>query len=383
VYLWRSLAVGVLVLVVVGGCSTDSEVSTAPTASPSATGPVSASDEPTIVSPTSAAPTEPPTVTIAVAGDVHFEGVLRERLDDPASALLTATAALAEADLAIVNLETSVGVGGRREPGKRYTFQAPPTAFKALAASGIDVVTMANNHALDFGRTPLPATFRAIRAARSHRPSLAVVGLGKNAEAAFRPAIVERKGVSVAVLGASTAGSDPTADSTAQWPATDTRAGTADAIDPRRLLRAVRQANRDADIVVVFMHWGMQGESCADDVQRTLAARLVRSGADIVVGSHSHTLQGDGRLGRGYVAYGLGNYVWYTPGSSPTGVLTLSTRPPTDPAHPAAHARVTRAVWSPALIGTDGLPTPAIAPEREDFANDRARLRACSDLRSP
>ena len=104
-------------------------------------------------------------MTIAVAGDVHFEGVLRDRLDDPATALAPATKTLAAADVAIVNLETSVGTGGRPEPGKRYTFQAPPTAFEALAAAGIDVATMANNHALDYGRDPLPGTFAAIDAA--------------------------------------------------------------------------------------------------------------------------------------------------------------------------------------------------------------------------
>ncbi len=104
-------------------------------------------------------------MTIAVAGDIHFEGVLRQRLDNPATALSPATSTLAAADVAMVNLETSIGFGGRPEPGKRYTFQAPPRAFAALAAAGIDVATMANNHALDFGRAPLPGTFDAIDAA--------------------------------------------------------------------------------------------------------------------------------------------------------------------------------------------------------------------------
>ena len=108
-------------------------------------------------------------------------------------------------------------------------------------------------------------------------------------------------------------------------------AGTADAIDPARLLRAVAQADRSADVVVVYMHWGIQGEQCPSDGQRSLAANVINAGADIVVGSHAHRLQGDGRVGRGYVAYGLGNYAWYTQSSeatSVTGVLTLTVRPP-------------------------------------------------------
>ena len=102
-------------------------------------------------------------MTIAVAGDIHFEGVLRDRLDDPATALAPATATLAAADIAIVNLET---VGGERWPprtGKRFTFQAPPSASTALAAAGIDVATMANNHALDYGQDA------AARHVRGHR----------------------------------------------------------------------------------------------------------------------------------------------------------------------------------------------------------------------
>ena len=325
----------------------------------------------------------PAPLTIAVAGDIHFEGVLRDRLDNPATALSRATATLAAADVAIVNLETSVGTGGRPEPGKRYAFQAPPSAFTALSASGIDVASMANNHALDFGRGPLPATFEAIDAAMLADPPLAVIGMGRNTDDAFRPARLDVDGTVVATIGATAADEDPTADPTGQWAATDSSAGTADAIDPTRLLRAVEEADRSADVVVVYMHWGVQGEGCPSGAQRSLAADLVDTGADIVVGSHTHQLQGDGRLGDGYVAYGLGNYAWYTQGSaaatSVTGVLTLTVQPP-----PSRNGRaaVTDAVWEPARIGADGLPTPMARPAATRFDADRGTLRACADLAS-
>ncbi|WP_426244676.1 CapA family protein [Nocardioides sp. LHG3406-4] len=353
----------------------------------SSEGPAPGSSEPP--SATSLTPTPDPTpggspapaqspLTIAVAGDIHFEGVLRDRLEEPATALSPATASLAAADLAIVNLETSVGAGGRPEPGKRYPFQAPPAAFTALAEAGIDVATMANNHALDFGREPLPGTFAAIEDARAADPPLAVVGIGRDARQAFRPARTEVGGSIVATIGATVADADPTADPTGAWAATADSPGTADAIDPARLLRAVKRADRSADVVVVYMHWGVQGDRCPSDAQRSLAADLVETGADIVVGSHTHRLQGDGRLGRGYVAYGLGNYAWYTQSSeatSVTGVLTLTVQPAPSP---AGRARVTDAGWEPARIGTDGLPSPVPGTTAAGFDADLAALRACA-----
>lgn len=328
--------------------------------------------------PADVAPSEttPPSATnpprplrIAIAGDVHFEGTLRSRLDDPATALAPVTGPLRNADLALVNLETSVGSGGSPDPTKRFTFRAPSTAFEALAQAGVDVATMANNHALDYGRAALGSTFEAIDAA-----PLAVVGIGRDIDEAFAPALSEIRGTTVATIGATLASTDPTADPTGRWAATTDLPGTADAVDPRRLLRAVQEADDDADVVVVYLHWGIQGESCPTGGQRTLAADLVEAGADIIVGSHAHQLQGDVRLGRGYVAYGLGNYVWYTP-TETTGVLTLTVRPPLEP---AGRARVVDRAWASARIGSDGLPRPLRGQAAADFEDDLAALRACA-----
>jgi hypothetical protein len=314
-------------------------------------------------------------VRIAVAGDVHFEGVLAERLEDPGTALAPAATVLAAADVAIVNLETSVGTGGRPEPGKRFTFSAGPAAFAAVAAAGIDVASMANNHALDHGRARLPSTLRAARSAADADPPLVVVGIGRDADEAFRPALTDVRGTRVATLAASVADQDPTADPTGHWAAGEHRSGVADAIAPGRLLAAVRRADRDADVVVAYLHWGVQGERCPSADQRSLADRLVEAGADLVVGTHAHRLQGDGHLGRGYVAYGLGNFAWYSPG--PTGVLTLTVQPPPQR---SGRAAVVRSDWWPAAIGPDGLAAPVGAGAAADFMADRGALAACAGL---
>ena len=135
-----------------------------------------------------------------------------------------------------------------------------------------------------------------------------------------------------------------------------------------------------ADVVVVYLHWGVQGQRCPSDDQRTLAASLTDAGADVVVGSHAHRLQADGRLDDGYVAYGLGNFAWYSPGdatTSRTGVLHLTVRPRTDGPRPPS---VVRAGWTPLRIGTDGLPATPAPGDTSDFRADRESLRACSGL---
>jgi 2',3'-cyclic-nucleotide 2'-phosphodiesterase (5'-nucleotidase family) len=320
-------------------------------------------------------PGRPAPVTIALAGDVHFEGVLRDRLIDPTTALGPASAQLAAADLAIVNLETSLGTGGSPDPSKRFTFTAGPEALTALSSAGVDVATMANNHALDFGRERLPTTLRAIAGARRAEPPLDVIGIGRDADEAFAPAFTETGGTTVATVTASLADQDPTADPTGEWAAGDDIAGIADAIDPTRLLAAVRRADRLADVVVAYLHWGVQGDACPSADQRGIAERLVAAGADVVAGTHAHRLQGDGPLGAGYVAYGLGNFAWYSPG--PTGILTLTVRPPREP---SGRAEVTRSQWWAGEIGVDGLPRPVDGQAAAASEANRSELRSCAGL---
>jgi poly-gamma-glutamate synthesis protein (capsule biosynthesis protein) len=352
------------------GNAPDADVRSGASASPT-TGPSS----PTAPAPVDATITpEPRPITIAFAGDVHFEGSLRALLDDPPSALAPIAPELSAADLTIVNLETSIGNGGRPEP-KRFTFQAPPTAFEALAAAGVDVVTMANNHAGDYGRDGIRQALDAA-AAQSANNSLSVIGIGNTVDDAFAPASFEIDRTTVAVLGASAADDDPTADPSGHLAANDAEPGTADAIDPTRLIHAVERANTESDVVVVYLHWGVQGQSCPSDTQTALARAIAGAGADIVIGSHAHRLQGAGLLDETFVAYGLGNYVWYTQASAATtttGVLTVT----------VDGGEVVDQEWAPAVIGPDGLPHAVGGAQADRMAEDFAQLARCADLELP
>ncbi|RIQ20315.1 CapA family protein [Jiangella rhizosphaerae] len=364
------VAAALAVAVLVTGCASGSGGDGLPAADSPPAGPTP-SPSPT-PSPTPTPTPTPDPVTLAFAGDIHFEGALRARLDDPATALAPVAAQLGAADLTVVNLETSVGNSGTPEPGKRFTFQAPPTALTALQAAGVDVVTMANNHAMDFGPDGLADTL----AARTSAPGLDVVGVGADLAEAFAPAIRDVGGTAVAVIGANVP-DDPGADPTAHWAATGTTAGVATALDPAPLLDAIARARTQAgaDVVVVYLHWGVQGESCPSPSQTALAATLAGH-ADVVVGSHTHRLQGTGLAPATdtYVAYGLGNFVWYTQGSaatSTTGLLTLTVEDGT----------VTAESWAPARIGADGLPVFATGDAAGAMTAGRAALRECTDLR--
>ncbi|MFD3457299.1 CapA family protein [Streptomyces sp. NPDC058691] len=311
-----------------------------------------------------ARPREPAgTVTLAFAGDVHFTQRTAARLGvDPALGPLSPV--LSAADFAMVNLESAITTRGTPEP-KLYHFRTPPQALDALRRSGIDAVTMANNHAVDYGPQGLADTIAA-----AHAAPIPVVGIGANDTEAYRPYVTKVNGVRLAVLAASQI-QDLT---NAEFPAGPERPGIASALDRPRLVSAVRAARARADVVVVYLHWGTEGQSCPGPEQRSIAADLSAAGATAVVGTHAHVMLGSGMLGPTYVAYGLGNFLWY--GSSPyphsdeTGVTTLT----------VTHGTVTAAAFTPALVDGHGVPEPQTGTAAQRIGARYKQLRQCTGL---
>lgn len=309
----------------------------------------------------------PGEITVAFGGDIHFERKIGARLAaDPTTALGPyATNVLSSADLAVVNLETAVTAGGVAE-SKEYLFRAPAQAFPALQAAGVDVATMANNHALDYGRTGLADTLQAARDA-----SFPVVGLGLDDAHAYRPYRVTIKGKRIAVLGATSVMDEPML---AGWMAGPGRPGVASGLDMPRLTRAVRAAARSADIVILYLHWGEERTSCPTAAQQQLTEAVIGAGADVIVGAHAHRLQGSGWHHRGaYVDYGLGNFVFYAEGkreSTESGILILTLSTDTAPG-----GSVTKSDWAPARI-RGGIPA---VPSARDGAHITARKEAARE----
>jgi poly-gamma-glutamate capsule biosynthesis protein CapA/YwtB (metallophosphatase superfamily) len=310
------------------------------------------------------------TVTLAFAGDMHFELQLAALLDHPRGALGPITRALGAADVTMVNLESAITERGTPEakeledPDNRYYFRTSPAALDVLAAAGVDVVTMANNHGADYGPVGLDDTLRAIRNSPVH-----VVGIGANRSAAFTPYRVTIRDTSFAFFGADASFRE---GSSSVWAAGPQTAGLAAAhpARPQELLDAVHAASRQDDVVVVYMHWGEELQGCPTTQQHITAQALARAGADIVVGSHAHVLLGAGWLDHTYVDYGLGNFLWYHNEEPETGVLRLTVR----------DGEVVGDSWVPARIHTHGRPHPVTGSARTAAIAHWRSLRACTGL---
>jgi hypothetical protein len=331
-----------------------------------ATRPTTTSGRPTTTAPERAGSTREPTgepVTLAFGGDIHFEGAIESRLAaNPATALGPVAGLLRRADLAVVNLETAITEGGTPAP-KEFTFRAPPSALTALKHAGVDVATMANNHGQDYGVAGLRDSLTAAKAAR-----FPVIGIGRDADEAFRPYRVTIGGQRIAVLGATQVLDSSLA---AAWTAGEDKPGLASAYEEERLLAAVRAARAQADTVILHLHWGRELERCPIDRQRALAPKLVAAGADVIVGSHAHILLGGGYLRGAYVHYGLGNFVFYARGglTAQSGVLLLTMR----------GRAVTDSRWVPAVI-SGGIPIPLEGAAATRAVASWRSLRACTGL---
>jgi poly-gamma-glutamate capsule biosynthesis protein CapA/YwtB (metallophosphatase superfamily) len=291
---------------------------------------------------------------------VNFEDRTAILLKDPATAFGPISAVLQQADFAALNLETSVTRRGTPQP-KTYHFRTTPAAFTAIRNAGVNLVTMANNHVEDYGQIGLDDTIAAAKAS-----GLPYIGIGPNAATAWAPYVATIKDTKVAFIGVS-----QVAQLASSWVATNSRAGEANAINLRRTLNAIRAAKRLASVVVVFMHWGTEGQSSPDSNQLALAPQLAAAGATIIVGSHAHVLQGSGWLHNTFVAYGMGNFLWWEHSySTATGVLELT-----------LHAnRPLTARFIPAVVSNSGQPIPLTGAAAQQAERHYASLRSSAQL---
>jgi poly-gamma-glutamate synthesis protein (capsule biosynthesis protein) len=313
----------------------------------------------------SAAPSVSPggDVTLAFAGDVHFmERTATLLSKDPSTTFGPVAQVLSSADVAMVNLETAVTTRGTPEP-KQFHFRAPASAFDSVKSAGVDVVTIANNHSLDYGQVGLTDTLDNAKQA-----GFPAIGAGRTAAEAYAPWITTVKGTKIAFLAFS-----QIHELEYTWAAKDNRPGVAMAVDLARASAAVAAARKVADVVVVYVHWGQEGNSCPTAEMRTFATKMADAGATIVLGTHAHLLLGDGWLGRTYVDYGLGNFLWWYDDafSNDTGILKITLR----------DKAVVGSVLVPAVISrTTGQPLPVDGAEATRIGKKFADLRKCTGL---
>jgi poly-gamma-glutamate synthesis protein (capsule biosynthesis protein) len=261
-----------------------------------------------------------PTIRLAAVGDVNFDRAPADILlttGDASYAFSRVKHIFDAADYTVANLETSLGDVG--EPAaKRYTFQSPPEAAGAIAAGGIDLVSLANNHALDYGPEALLQGIDLLNEA-----GVATIGGGADDNAAHAPHIADIGGLRVAFLGYVHVPIEAVTNfDTQSWTATADAPGLAWA-DPARVRADVAAIRPEVDLVVVVLHSGYEYIEEPGEEQVAAARAAVDAGADLVIGHHAHILQGIHRYHDGVIAYGLGNFHFDIDGPPETAILNV------------------------------------------------------------
>lgn len=239
-------------------------------------------------------------LTLVAGGDVlpgHFLApyLVRQGEDYP---FVNLAPHFRTADIGLVNLETPLSWRGKRVRHKTFTFRSNTTTAFALVRAGINAVSLANNHILDYGEWALADTLTSLDAV-----GIAHAGAGANETAARQPALLSLKnGLRVAILSYSLTFPE-------RYWATEERAGTALARLPT-LAADISAAKGQADLVVVCFHWGGELQEFPREYQSVYGHAAIDAGAGLVVGTHPHILQGFEWYRDGLIAYSLGNLVF-------------------------------------------------------------------------
>lgn len=300
-----------LVYLLLSACATTAPQSPDVPAEPMPAPPIIAPKEPT---PQPLPPGERE-IRISAVGDIMLDGTARpimqtEGYDYP---FVHMRELFRDTPIVFGNLEGPLTERGTAEGDKRYIFRSPPNKVApALARAGFNVVSLANNHILDYGVDGLTDTLAALDSA-----GIAYAGAGQDLAAARRPAILTVEGTRVAVLAYSLTFPE-------NFYAGARRPGTA--FGHEQHVRAdVAEARRQADIVLVSFHWGQEGKTTLREYQTRLGRAAIDAGAQAVIGHHPHILQGVEQYKDGVILYSLGNFTFgsYSPSARRSAVAQL------------------------------------------------------------
>ncbi len=235
------------------------------------------------------------TVTLLFGGDVTLSNFFEAKVRGDYGKTFAKMPEYAKADVSMVNLENPLTTANTRRTGKSFNFKAKPESIEALTSGGVDIVTLGNNHAMDYQGKGLSETMEHLEKA-----GIYAVGAGRDLREARRPKIVDVKGHRIAYFGYYNA----------YWhAATDGAPGT----NPRDFdaIKADMEAVRDqVDWIVVNYHWGEENAHYPAGYQRQLAQFTIDHGADLIVGHHPHVLQGAEVYKGKAIVYSLGNFIF-------------------------------------------------------------------------
>ncbi len=259
---------------------------------------------------TTEAPTEDPNkydFTLCFAGDISLadDAVTTAKLEANGNDLSQCISKellkiMNDADVMCVNNEFVYSTKGSPLPGKMYTFRANPDRVSLLDEMGVDIALLANNHVYDFGEVSMLDTLDTLKEA-----GVKYFGAGKNLEEAMKPVYFEIDGKTIAYVAASRAEKNKMTPQ-----ATEDSAGILRCYDPTLFLEVIKEADANADFVIANVHWGTEYSTVLEEAQLVTGKQYIDAGADVIIGSHSHCLQGMEYYKGKPIIYSLGNY-WF------------------------------------------------------------------------
>lgn len=239
-------------------------------------------------------------IQLIFAGDILLDGFVGDQIAKFGVNYPFAKVApvLKKADMAFANLESPVSIRGTPSD-KMFVFRSQPKALEGLVYAGIDGVSLANNHILDYGKVAMLDTLTHL-----DRYKIGHTGAGKNSKEAFTPYIQTIQDRKIAVLGVSRVLSNPS------WYAGSNNAGAASAYAMEPMLSEIKKSSKTNDFTIVYIHWNEEFKDYPEKYARTMAKQMIDSGADIIIGAHSHCLMGIEYYKGKPIFYSLGNFVF-------------------------------------------------------------------------
>ena len=261
-------------------------------------------------------------VTMLFGGDILFDDnysamiSLKKRENKVADCFSTdLLEVMKQADIFMVNNEFPYTDRGEPTQGKTFTFRSLPENAGYLSDMGIDIVTIANNHAYDYGKTGLLDTIHTLNSYK-----IPFVGAGSNLDEASEPAYFKINNMTIAIIGTTQMERLANPDTKG---ATATEPGVFRCMEIDKLLETIKEAKEKSDFVVVYVHWGTENLPDVDWGQKLQVNKIVEAGADLIVGAHAHVLQEVDYIEGTPVAYGLGNF-WFNSKAVDTGLLEVT-----------------------------------------------------------
>src|SRR3989338_9954757 len=238
-------------------------------------------------------------ITILAAGDIYLGGSATNYLKQNGYTypFEYTKNILHNADIAMANLEAPLTNRTDAFMEKEFVLKVSPDAVGEIKSAGFDVLTLANNHIMDYGQGGLQDTMDIL-----NKAGIKHTGAGKNSKAARTPVIVRIKNKKIAFLAYSLVFPE-------EYYATDDSSGTAHGVFDS-IKSDIKNINKLVDIIIISFHWGEEKMKYPKEYQVNLAHLAIDNGASLVIGHHPHVIQGIEKYKNGLIFYSLGNFIF-------------------------------------------------------------------------